>query len=83
MPIYEYECDSCGYKVEQYFSKMSAAPQHYPCAHGHCQGTVRRLMSAPKFRIKGYSEANGYNLPSQSDVLDADGYAKTPDKWGK
>ena len=50
MPIYEYECEACGHSLEA-LQKMSDVPlQDCPdCG----QSTLRRLLSAPSFRLKG------------------------------
>jgi putative FmdB family regulatory protein len=49
MPLYEYECESCGVRFEviQKFSD----PIVGTCKH--CGGTVRRLLSAPAIQFKG------------------------------
>lgn len=50
MPIYEYRCDSCGYELEA-LQKLSDEPLK------NCRGcdatALRRLISAPSFRLKG------------------------------
>lgn len=49
MPLYEYECESCGVRFEviQKFSD----PVVGTCKN--CGGTVRRLLSAPAIQFKG------------------------------
>jgi putative FmdB family regulatory protein len=48
MPIYEYDCPTCGrFEVLQ---KMSAAPLE---VHEACGGKVTRAMSASAFAFKG------------------------------
>ena len=49
MPIYEYQCDTCGsvFEVRQKFSD-SPLTQHESCG-----GAVRRLLSAPALQFKG------------------------------
>ncbi|HUP25224.1 MAG TPA: zinc ribbon domain-containing protein [Thermoanaerobaculia bacterium] len=51
MPVYEYECASCGQSFEKLQSVSGRAPRTCP----YCQkaGTVRRLVSAPAFQFKG------------------------------
>jgi putative FmdB family regulatory protein len=50
MPFYEYECSSCGQQTEA-LQKISDAPLK-KCPH--CgKSTLRRLISAPVFRLKG------------------------------
>ena len=50
MPIYEYRCGACGHHVEA-LQKMSDAPLRKCPDCGKSQ--LRRLMSAPQFRLKG------------------------------
>lgn len=49
MPLYEYECSSCGHRVE--VIQRLADPPLESCAE--CSGQVRRLISAPAFQFKG------------------------------
>ncbi len=50
MPIYEYQCDSCGATFEA-IQKFSDAPLT-ECRACGAEG-VRKLLSAPAFRLKG------------------------------
>lgn len=81
MPIYEYECNICGVRAE----KLVLGDEGYDgVACPYCAGGLLfKVPSATNFRIKGYSEANGYNLPSESDVLNPDGTGKPISKWGR
>lgn len=49
MPIYEYECKSCGHRTEL-LQKLSDPPLE-SCPE--CQGTVRKVLSAPGLHFKG------------------------------
>lgn len=50
MPIYEYQCDSCGHKMET-MQKISDAPLT-DCPE--CSSAaLRKLVSAAGFRLKG------------------------------
>jgi putative FmdB family regulatory protein len=49
MPLYEYECESCGHRFEV-IQKFSDAPVQ---ACPSCPGTVRRLLSSPAIQFKG------------------------------
>ncbi len=50
MPLYEYECSSCG-KVSEVMQKFSDPPMTQ-CSH--CKtGKVNRLMSRTSFQLKG------------------------------
>jgi putative FmdB family regulatory protein len=49
MPIYEYECLSCGKRTE-WLQKMSDAPL---AACPNCGGEVKKLISSPAVQFKG------------------------------
>lgn len=49
MPLYEYECDTCGHRFEV-IQKFSDAPL---TACPKCQGAVRKLLSSPAIQFKG------------------------------
>ena len=50
MPLYEYECESCGKRFER-IQKFSDPPADV-CPH--CgQGPVRKLLSSPAIQFKG------------------------------
>ena len=49
MPLYEYECDTCGHRFEV-IQKFSDAPLT-ECPK--CQGAVRKLLSSPAIQFKG------------------------------
>ena len=49
MPIYEYQCLSCGKRTEV-LQKMDDAPL---AACPTCGGEVKKLISAPAFQLKG------------------------------
>jgi putative FmdB family regulatory protein len=49
MPLYEYECESCGHRFEL-IQKFSDPPaEHCPV----CGGPVRKLLSSPAIQFKG------------------------------
>jgi putative FmdB family regulatory protein len=50
MPIYEYRCDSCGHELDA-LQKLSDDPLK-DCP-GCNTAALRRLISAPSFRLKG------------------------------
>lgn len=50
MPFYEYQCEKCGHDVEV-MQKVSDAPLKKCPACG--KSSMKRLMSAPVFRLKG------------------------------
>ncbi|MFT5211755.1 MAG: putative FmdB family regulatory protein [Flavobacterium sp.] len=50
MPIYEYQCESCGHEMEK-IQKMSDDPlKDCPSCE---QSTLKKLVSAAAFRLKG------------------------------
>jgi putative FmdB family regulatory protein len=49
MPLYEYECDSCGHRFEV-IQKFSDAPID-TCPK--CGSTVHKMMSSPAIQFKG------------------------------
>lgn len=50
MPIYEYECQACGHRMEA-IQKFSDAPlSDCPACQ---QAALRKQVSAPSFRLKG------------------------------
>jgi putative FmdB family regulatory protein len=50
MPLYEYECDACGYRFEQ-IQKFSDPPADVCPTCG--ERKVRKLMSSPAIKFKG------------------------------
>ena len=82
MPFYEYECQACGAHHEA-MQKMSDAPLRKCPACGRQR--LRRLMSAPVFRLKG---GGWYETDFKSDQeskrnLHAEEKADKPDKADK
>ncbi len=49
MPVYEYQCSSCG-RIEEAFQKISEPPL-VTCAH--CSGPLKKLISHSSFHLKG------------------------------
>jgi putative FmdB family regulatory protein len=50
MPIYAFECDSCGHQFDRLQRLSDADPTQCPA----CQAeTVRRQLTAPSFRLAG------------------------------
>lgn len=49
MPIYEYQCDSCG-RIQEVMQKISEKPLT-KCSH--CNGKMRKLVSHSTFHLKG------------------------------
>ena len=49
MPLYEYQCTSCGQRIEVLQRLGAAPPSHCP----HCGGTLEKMISAPALQFKG------------------------------
>ena len=49
MPLYEYECDSCGHRFEKIQKFSDALVDTCP----KCQKSVHKLMSSPAIQFKG------------------------------
>ena len=89
MPIYEYECTSCGQTLEK-LQKVTDPPLS-ECPNCH-EATLQKLISAAGFRLKGggwyetdFKTGNKKNLTGQSDTAKpakdkADKKAATGDK---
>jgi len=50
MPIYEYQCEKCGFHFDK-LQNLSAAPL-VQCPECHA-ATLKKLVSAPSFKLKG------------------------------
>jgi putative FmdB family regulatory protein len=50
MPIYEFECTTCGKRFEELMRLSDPDPARCPCER---QQPVRRCVSAPQFRLAG------------------------------
>ncbi len=83
MPIYEYACQKCGHTFDA-LQKMNADPlTECPECSAH---TLKKLLSAPNFRLKGsgwyetdFKTSNQRNLVDAPDKKDA----KKGEKTGK
>jgi putative FmdB family regulatory protein len=77
MPIYEYDCPTCGrFDVLQ---KMSAAPLE---THDACGAKVTKLMSAGSFSIKGGGAQRAGDRPPCAQRSDAPACASCPSALG-
>lgn len=68
MPLYEYQCESCGSRFEL-IRKFSDPPVE-SCPT--CQGPVRKLVSSPAFQFKG----SGWYVTDYARKAEAAGSAK-------
>lgn len=60
MPIYEYECRSCGNRIELVQKIGDGPPEKCVCGKS---GTLKRLVSAPAIQFKG----TGWYVTDYSD----------------
>lgn len=64
MPIYEYQCNKCGYIFEEVTLKIdptkisTACPV---CAKNDEKGIARRILSKGSFVVNGFNSNNGYS----------------------
>jgi putative FmdB family regulatory protein len=49
MPLYEYQCDDCGARLERIQKYSDPPPDRCPT----CQGPLRKLFSSPAIQFKG------------------------------
>jgi putative FmdB family regulatory protein len=82
MPIYEYECGACGYRLEV-IQKMSDAPQVECPSCG--QPELKKLVSAAGFRLSGkgwyetdFKNSNQRNLANKESTKSGDGKGAKP-----
>lgn len=58
MPIYEYQCEKCGYIFEEVnINKITKISVTCP----NCEGMSKRILSTSNFIVNGYSYKNGYS----------------------
>lgn len=50
MPLYEYQCDACGGRIER-IRKFSDPPLEEPCPT--CGGHLTKMISSPAIKFKG------------------------------
>ncbi|PWT86506.1 MAG: transcriptional regulator [Blastocatellia bacterium] len=86
MPLYEYQCDSCGRRFEV-IQKLSDALIETCSA---CGGPVHKLQSAPAFQFKGtgwyvtdYARKEQPGGTTQADADSKEGAKATTDKGEK
>lgn len=82
MPIYEYECNACGHRLEV-IQKFSDAPLAECPACG--KSALHKLLSAPSFHLKGSGwyqtdfKDGGKKKPVETAKPEATGEAKASD----
>lgn len=79
MPLYEYECESCGHRFEK-IRKFSDPPLE-ECEK--CGAKVRKLMSSPAIQFKGTGwYITDYAKKSSSDAGKSSGGSKSDGAGG-
>jgi putative FmdB family regulatory protein len=72
MPLYEYECESCGHRFERIQKFSDPIVEECP----KCGGKVQKLLSTPAIQFKG----SGWYI---TDYARKDGSGKTSEKADK
>lgn len=50
MPVYQFECLTCGHRFDELMRLSDPNPEHCPCERAQ---PVRRALTAPNFRLAG------------------------------
>lgn len=62
MPIYEFQCGSCGHKKEILIMKQSDLKGSRKLGCGKCKGMYTKIISVPSNPVvHGFNEKNGYS----------------------
>lgn len=85
MPIYEYQCDSCGLRKEHFWTRISIAQDTIPCVE--CQEPMRKLVSAASFKFAHSEKQIRGAAPPNTGTSDDWNYDKAigrdaEKKWG-
>jgi len=86
MPLYEYLCDDCGQRTEA-LQRLTDPPLEV-CPH--CNGALKKLLSAPAFQFKGsgwyvtdYARSGGGSGKGGEKPAKGDAEAGKSEKSGK
>ena len=86
MPIYEYDCDSCGKRTEA-IQRMGERPLKI-CPH--CGGKLKKAFSAPAIQFKGsgwyvndYAGARGEQKKKEASADSKEAPAESKDSGGE
>lgn len=85
MPIYDYQCDSCGLQKDHFWSRISIAKDSIPCPE--CGTDMRKLVSAPNFKFSHPESQTRGAAPPNTGTSDDWNYDKVigrdaEKKWG-
>lgn len=67
MPIYEYQCDMCGLRIEKLWKSISAAKVNITCS---CGEDMRKLMSAANHAFVHSKKHTRGSLPPSTGTSD-------------
>lgn len=73
MPIYEYQCESCGLRFERLWRSIGSATDTVPCKA--CSEKAKRMISSFAFKFNHSSGVNGA-APSNTGTSDDWNYDK-------
>ncbi len=62
MPIYEFVCSDCWHKEDKL---VTMGTDSVLCTS--CGKTMRKMMSAPHFDLKGFTAKNSYGLKNKKE----------------
>ena len=63
MPIYEYQCEKCGYIFEEVsfkFNPTKISTECPSCKEKNIKGISKRIISKSAFIVNGFNSNNGY-----------------------
>jgi len=64
MPLYEFQCNKCGYIFEEIYRKSSPTKisSYCPvCKNNGITSIAKKIISKSNFVINGYNAKNGYS----------------------
>ncbi len=85
MPVYDYQCDSCGLRKDHFWTRISIAKDTIPCPD--CKTDMRKLVSAANFKFSHSASQTRGMAPPNTGTSDDWNYDKAigrdaEKKWG-
>ena len=85
MPVYDYQCESCGLQKEHLWGRISLAQDTIPCPE--CAEPMRKLVSAANFKFSHSEKQTRGSAPPSTGTSDDWNYDKVigrdaEKKWG-